>query len=104
MKILLLLCFAVIISAISKASDTTFTINGKFDNLQNGKVYLSVYTSGKVTRDSAMVKNGSFKFTGAVKDVATAVLTREGKKNDYFMFYLEPLTEEITGSGDSLKL
>src|SRR5437764_1222694 len=92
---------SVILSAslVSKANDSTFTIKGKFDNVKTGKVYLSVYFTGKSTRDSATIKDGKFKFTGSVKESATAVLTMEGKRNDYFTFYVEPTNLSIEGKG-----
>jgi len=98
------LSLALISSAIAKASDTTFTLNGKFDKLKTGKVYLTVYANGKSTRDSANLKDGAFSFTGTVKDAATAYLTMEGKRNDYFTFLIEPVNLKVNGTGDSLKL
>lgn len=102
-KIITLLSFAFFISIISKASDTTFTINGKFDKVKSGKVYLTIFGNPQI-KDSAIIKNGRFKFKGVSKDPATAVLTLESKQNDNYVFYLEPKTITIYGVGDSLKL
>lgn len=104
-KILLATCFSFLISLISKAADTTYTINGKLDKVKSGKIYLNVYSGNKVvSKDSAIIKNGKFKFKGSAKDPLTGVLTLESKKNDYFAFFIEPKTITITGVGDSLKL
>ncbi|HUS03787.1 MAG TPA: TlpA disulfide reductase family protein [Chitinophagaceae bacterium] len=98
-----LLSFAFLFMNVN-AADTTFTINGKFDKVKSGKVYLTIYGGDKAIRDSATIINGNFKFKGIAKDPLTAVLTLASKQNDYFRFYLEPKKITITGVGDSLAL
>ena len=102
-KILFLTCMPFFLSMISKAADSTFTINGRFDKLKSGKIYLTIYTTPQ-TKDSTTIKNGQFKFKGVVKNPATAVLTLESKQNDNYVFYIEPKKITISGAGDSLKL
>jgi peroxiredoxin len=87
------------------AQDSSFTINGQFEKIQKGIVYLSIYESDKTIQDSASINDGNFKFTGSVKDPYFATLTMPtAKPNDYFAFYIEPATMSILGRGDSLRL
>ncbi len=87
------------------AQDSSFTVNGQFEKIQKGVVYLSIYETDKTIQDSASISDGKFKFTGFVKDPYFATLTMpDAKPNDYFAFYIEPATMSITGRGDSLRL
>lgn len=107
-KNFVLVSMILFVSIISKASDSTFIINGKFDNVKTGKVYLLVYYGNKTQSDSAILKNGNFKFTGNIPEVANGILSFKkmdgSRNNNYFTFFIEPKSLNITGSGDSLKL
>ena len=103
MKNILFIFFVFLVSGIVKATDSTFTITGKLDKVKSGKIYLTIYTKEQV-KDSTELKDGKFKFTGIAKDPVTAVLSLASKKNDYFVFYVEPKKLTISGSGDSLRL
>lgn len=100
--------FPIIIFALSFncfAQDSSFTINGKFEKIQKGIIYLNIYESDKTIQDSSSISDGNFKFTGFVKDPFFATLTMPtAKPNDYFAFYIEPVTMSILGRGDSLQL
>ena len=104
MKKIILLNLGVALFFLSKAADSTFTINGKFDKVKTGKIFLSIYAGGAPSKDSAVIKNGKFRFKGVVKDPVQAVLSVESKPSDYYVFYLEPKTLSVSGAGDSLKL
>lgn len=103
-KIFLIMPVVFFSSLNLKAADSTFIINGKFGKVKTGKVFLSIYSGSSSSKDSAIIKNGSFQFKGNVKDAATAVISLPTKLNDYFVFYIEPKTLAVNGLGDSLKL
>ena len=67
-------------------------------------MYLNIYESGKTFKDSIAVNDGKFQFIGFVASPYFATLTMPERHNDYFTFYIEPGTMEISGRGDSLKL
>ena len=103
-KLFGVLCCIFLSSIISKAADSTFTINGKFHKVRSGKIFLTIYSGDKTIKDSSVIKKGKFKFKGVANNPATAVLSLSSKPNDYFVFYLEPINFTINGVGDSLKL
>jgi peroxiredoxin len=86
------------------AQDSSFTINGQLEKIKDGVIYLNIYETDKTIQDSAVINNGNFKFTGFVPAPFFATLTMPVKPNDYFTFYIEPVTMSISGRGDSLKL
>jgi thiol-disulfide isomerase/thioredoxin len=87
-----------------KAQDSSFVINGHLEKIRNGTIFLSIYQEGKTIQDSAFINNGEFTITGLVSSPYFASLTMPERDNDYFSFYIEPATIEITGRSDSLKL
>lgn len=86
------------------AQDSAFTINGKLEKIKKGTIILNIYQGDKTLRDSAIINDGSFKFTGHISAPFFATLTMKRKPNDFFSFYIEPSIIEISGRGDSLKL
>jgi hypothetical protein len=104
MKKIVLLNLGLALSFVLMAADSSFTINGKLDKVKTGKIFLSIYAGGTPAKDSAVIKNGRFRFKGISKDPVQAVLSMESKPSDYFLFYLEPRTLSVNGAGDSLKL
>ena len=92
------------LSFISPAQDSSFTINGQLEKIKNGIINLNIYEGSETVKDSAVITNGNFKFTGHTSSPSFAVLTLLSKTNDYFTFYIEPVTMSISGRGDSLKL
>ena len=93
-----------LVSMMCRAADSTFTIYGKFEKVKKGKIFLTIYSADKTQRDSTVIKSGKFMFKGNSKDPVYASLTVSGKRSDFFTFYIEPVTMNITGDGDSLKL
>ncbi|MEP7232381.1 MAG: TlpA disulfide reductase family protein [Ginsengibacter sp.] len=87
-----------------KAQDSTFTIAGHLEKIKKGTIVLNIYEGDKTVRDSAPIDDGNFKFTGNVSAPFFATLTMKRKTDDFFTFYIEPSTLEISGRGDSLKL
>ena len=87
-----------------KAQNSTFTINGHLEKIKKGIIVLNIYEGDKTLRDSAPIDNGNFKFTGNVPISFFATLTMKRKPDNFFSFYIEPTTIEISGRGDSLKL
>lgn len=85
------------------AQDSSFTINGKLEKIKNGTIFLNIYEGNKTVKDSAIVKDGSFSFTGYVPEPYFASLTMPVKRNDFFTFYIAPGSIDILGRGDSLK-
>jgi thiol-disulfide isomerase/thioredoxin len=93
------------LQSISQKSDSSYTVKGEFSNFKTGTVYLTAYKESGPTKDSSLVQNGKFSFTGFAAEPVTAYLTKkEGNRNDYLNFYLEPGKIKIEGGGDSLKL
>ncbi len=94
---------SIIFSLASNAQDSSFTINGKFEKIKSGTIYLNIYKTSSTTKDSAKIQNGNFTFKGFVSSPFFGVLTMPSKQDDYFTFYVEPVSLSISG-GDSLKL
>jgi peroxiredoxin len=105
MKKLLSVLFAlVVIHCGSEAQDSSYVINGQLEKIKSGTIFLNIYKNGETFKDSSVIDNGKFKFTGFVSSPYFASLTMPAKKNDYFTFYVEPATVQISGRGDSLRL
>lgn len=88
----------------SNAQDSSFVINGNLEKIKRGTIYLNIYKEDQTFKDSAFIKNGKFKFTGFVSSPYFAALTMPDRRDDYFTFFVEPTTIDISGRGDSLKL
>ncbi len=105
--------FAAFLVAITTVNaQPNFKISGNVKGLQdNTKLLLVVYNSpnGTKTRDSAIVKNGKFEFTGKVNRPVFAYISTFFKEDaDYHIktladkqsFYLTPGRMSITGNSD----
>jgi len=103
-KLISMLTVVLFLNFQSQAQDSTFVINGKLEKIQNGTIYLNIYKQGQTFKDSSVIKNGEFKFTGFVSTPYFASLTLPDRHQDYFTFYVEPTTMQILGRGDSLRL
>lgn len=84
-----------------------FTISGNLKNAPAGeKLYLSYSQDGKSISDSTELKNGSFTFSGNIKDTGRASLYRKpadkNAKRDFLSLYIEPANIKLSAS-DSLK-
>ncbi len=104
MKKCIILFIAILFLVTGKAQDSSFTINGQFEKIKSGIVFLNIYEGNKSTKDSAIITGGKFLFKGFVSSPSMATLTLPAKQDDYFMFYVEPATMRISGDGDSLAL
>ncbi len=102
MKQSLWIIFFFLIVTITKAADSTFTIDGNLENLKSGKIYLTIYNKDNVISDSTNIKKGHFTFKGIVTEPLFATLTIPKLNSDYLGFYLEPVKILIEGKGDSL--
>ncbi|HSV11731.1 MAG TPA: TlpA disulfide reductase family protein [Hanamia sp.] len=103
-KLLSVLSVILFLNTSLKAQDSSFVINGNLEKIKDGTIYLNIYKEGETFRDSAFIKDGKFQFTGFVTSPFFASLTMPERKDDYFTFYVEPTTMQVTGRGDSLKL
>jgi peroxiredoxin len=103
-KILLILSVILFFTSQTNAQDSSFVINGNLEKIKSGTIFLKIYKEGQTFKDSAFIKDGKFKFTGFVSSPYFASLTMPDRKDDYFTFYVEPATMQISGRGDSLKL
>jgi len=103
-KLISILTVVLFLNFQAQAQDSTFVINGKLEKIQNGTIYLNIYKQGQTFKDSSVIKNGEFKFTGFVTTPYFASLTLPDRHQDYFTFYVEPTTMQILGRGDSLRL
>lgn len=103
-KQMLILISILLFSYLSHAQDSSFTINGQLENIKDGTIFLNIYEGDKTIKDSSLITEGSFKFTGFVASPFFASLTMPVKSNDYFTFYIEPAVISISGRGDSLKM
>ena len=96
-KATLFLIGNLFLSFISYAQDSSFTINGQLEKIKSGTIFLNIYKGSETLRDSTVITDGNFKFAGYVSSPSFAVLTIPVKQDDYFTFYIEPVTMSITG-------
>jgi peroxiredoxin len=78
------LILALLAPAVAAAQSPNFTISGKIGNLNKpAKIYLDYSAEGKGATDSAVLVNGTFKFTGHIEGIASSrmTLSREGIKD-----------------------
>jgi peroxiredoxin len=101
-----ILFFPVILffSYAAMAQDSSYIINGNLEKIKSGTIYLNIYKPGETFKDSTVIKKGNFQFTGFLSSPYFASLTMPGRHNDYFTFYIEPVTMQISGRADSLRL
>lgn len=102
-QLLLFLGFLVANNTL-RAQDSSFTIDGKLEKIKKGTIILNIYEGDKTMRDLASVKNGEFHFEGHVDAPYFATLTMEDRRNDFFSFYVEPVSMQVSGRADSLHL
>ncbi len=105
MKNQILLFISILFFSLNSiAQDSSFIINGQLEKINQGTIYLNIYEGDKTVKDSAIIEEGSFTFKGYVQSPFFATLTMPVKPEDYYTFYIEPTTINISGRGDSLKL
>ncbi|MDQ2864435.1 MAG: DUF4369 domain-containing protein [Bacteroidota bacterium] len=103
-RFVLILVNILFFHCISHAQDSAFTINGHFEKIKDGTIFLNIYEGDKTVKDSSLITDGNFKFTGYVPSPFFASLTMPARTTDYYTFYVEPDSITINGRGDSLKL
>ncbi len=99
-----LLIIIIFTTNLLKAQDLSFVINGKLEKIKKGTIILNIYEGDKTLRDSASIKNGKFHFEGNISTPYFASLTMPVKRSDFFTFYIESVSMNISGRGDSLHL
>ncbi|ERJ59879.1 TlpA disulfide reductase family protein [Sphingobacterium paucimobilis] len=102
-QILLTVFCLVTISSTSFAQKKSFTIEGKIDSLQeNTKVFLTYELEKESKIDSALVKNGVFRFKGIATSGTVASLALEDSDSeddvDNINFLIAPSNIRITSS------
>ncbi len=102
-KTFLITIIVFLISVISKAADSAFTINGNFKSLKTGLIYLYIF-GDDTKKDSAKIIDGKFSFNGFIQKPSSALLDIKDGKQSYFRFFLEPGKVTISGEGESLEL
>jgi len=99
-----ILAFCIFLNYSPKAQDSSYVINGSLEKIRSGTIYLNIYELGKTFKDSTAINDGKFQFTGFVTSPYFATLTMPERHEDYFTFYVEPVSMGISGRGDSLKM
>ncbi len=95
--------FIMLSASYAQKQDSAFSVKGKFNKVNTGLVYLTVYNEAGAKKDSSVITGGSFSFKGFVQKPSYAVLTLKDKKQEYFQFFAEPANMKISGDGDKLK-
>lgn len=94
-SLVLACCFAM-----SQQAKDSYTISGTV-NQQTGKVYLSEFVmNGK--RDSTLIENGTFKFTGKLENPMPILIRLQGN-NGSFLFFAENAHMQLKLDADSLR-
>src|SRR5258705_12802086 len=91
MKIIALAGFLILSCTVySQTNKDGFTIRGKVKGVTEGKIYLSAFVL-KGKRDSAIIQNGSFYFTGKVDEPTPYILSLESNfvNKPLLMFFAE---------------
>ena len=98
---------AIIPAAVNAQAEKKFTLTGTIAEAPAGKIYLFYNTGGDVIKDSAVLKNGSFRFTGAIAEPVMATLTLTNGRYlmddpNYTHLFLEPATMQLTATYNAL--
>jgi len=103
-KIVLFLILAILIAACSPTGKSNFTINGKINGLNEGKIILIKWggESGhsRIKADSTEIKDGSFTLHGKIESPEFVLLSLGNKKG--IKLFLEPGEIKISANIDSL--
>ncbi len=98
-----LFSFPVFSQTIKKQNQTkSYTISGKIEGLQQGKVYLSSNDSGTELLDSTLVNEGKFSFKGNIDEPTFYTLKIADMQRAQMGFFLEGGKISIKGNKDSL--
>ena len=100
----IILAFAVLAAIEAGAQNkVAYTVVGKITNLNSGLVYLTIYGEDMPKKDSAVITNGSFNFSGSIAKESMGIITVKDAKQDYLRLYVEAGTISITGKGLPVK-
>ncbi|OFY39488.1 MAG: hypothetical protein A2X18_05190 [Bacteroidetes bacterium GWF2_40_14] len=110
MRAINLLFVAVIIVIISTLAacgnrSKSFELTGTLEGITDGKIVLASIGSGGYSRDTAIIENGKFVFTGNIPVPAQQYMEIEGKQgtlNCQLFFYAENAKMTLTGHADTL--
>jgi len=110
MKTMNLSFVAVIIFIISTLTacgnrSKSFELTGTLEGITEGKIVLASFGSGGYSRDTAIIENGKFVFTGNIPVPAQQYMEIEGKQgmsNYQLFFYAENAKMTLTGHADTL--
>ena len=100
MKRTMLLCVAVVCTAISWTNDKNLSVKGNVEGVSTGKVYLQKFVNKMyLLIDSASIVNGEFRFSKNVELPEIYGLTLDTLKNSYLVFFDEnPATVQLDTS------
>lgn len=74
-NVFLYLCCLLVISSCTNVNNQSFTLKGKIGDWNDpATIYLSYWNEGSEYKDSTLLRNGSFSFTGSVGEPAPARL------------------------------
>ncbi len=100
---LLFTAIGVCVSALTMGQNTKYSLEGNLSHAKDGKVFLTFYSGDSPQKDSTMITNGKFRFSGELAQASVAVLSIQGNANDWFQFYAEPAAMTLSGNADSLR-
>jgi peroxiredoxin len=90
-----------IVPVFAQTDAQSFALSGVFTKAKKGSLYLVIYQDGKPQKDSAIIANGRFRFSGKLANPVLAVLFMDTDKDDWLRFYIEP--GNINMKGASIK-
>lgn len=104
------LLLILMLAGVLSASSQEFTLTGKIENMQQGRVYLAYENSaGKRVHDSVNLQQGTFRFSGIIQEPVMAFfyghfagMPAEGNANQTMVF-LEPGKMKITAAAGDFK-
>lgn len=96
----IIFCFALFMA--NAQQQKFYTIKGKIEGLSKATIYLSCSDETYSFQDSVNSIDGSFIFSGRLKEPVMYMLKTNQTQNATLLFYLEPGNVSINGSKDSL--
>ncbi|HMJ46854.1 MAG TPA: TlpA disulfide reductase family protein [Ferruginibacter sp.] len=88
----------------AQTASYNFSLDGNFQNVKEGIIYLTIYNEGSQVKDSSLIIGGKFSFRNNIEKPVYAVLSMRSKPKDAFVFFAEPSKVRVSGTGDSLRL
>ncbi len=101
-KFIVVLSLIVPLATFAQKNTKSFEINGTVDSLEDGtEIYLNTWVSSKKT-DTAIIRNGKFKFVGKISYPSPAVINFGEQNPNVKFFWLENIKISFTGFGKNL--